>query len=258
MQLVILIGLHLMKLAQVLPEQYDLHELHRLLSSLDPYEHLHCVFHLCSVHVAWNIKQAKVSNPVKVMMNSLVCIEHLNFDGTLEKIKTDGGKVGSGQDIILQLLNILLNNFQKYLAWVHDKIHSKFALPGICWQRSFIPIDIWQAGDNTSNVIESLHFDVNSEGKRCTLVGGMQAGHRFDLLKIWTLQVSSNHYNWDLAINPCHISRCKNNQASMYHTIIVMVLRIQVRNWKGNVHSFYFHILKTNTLVLQLRAIIRA
>ena len=55
-------------------------------------------------------------------MNSLVCIEHLNFDGTLEKIKTDGGKVGSGQDIILQLLNILLNNFQKYLAWVHDKI----------------------------------------------------------------------------------------------------------------------------------------
>ena len=52
MQLVILIDLHLMKLAQVLPEQYDLHELHHLLSSLDPYEHLHCVFHLCSVHVA--------------------------------------------------------------------------------------------------------------------------------------------------------------------------------------------------------------
>ena len=100
------LGLHLTKLAQAFPEQYDLHEPHRLLSSLDPYEHLRRIFRLCSVHVARNIKQAKVSNPVKVMMNSLVCTEHLNFDETLEKIKTDGGKVGSGQDIILWLLNI--------------------------------------------------------------------------------------------------------------------------------------------------------
>ena len=232
MLLAILIGLHLMKLAQALPEQYDLHELLHLLSSLDPYEHLHHVFCLCSVHVAWNIKQAKVSNPVKVMMNNLVCIEHPNFDGTLEKIKTDGRKVGSGQDIILHPLNILLNNFQKYLAWVHDKICSKFAPPSICWQRSFIPIDIWQAGDNTTNVIGSLHFNVNCKGKSCTLVGGMQAGHRFDLLKMWTLQVSSNHYNWDLAINPCHISRCENNQASVYHTIIATVLRMWVGKLK--------------------------
>ena len=100
------LGLHLTKLAEAFPEQYELHEPHCLLSSLDPCEHSHCIFCLCSVHVAQNIKQAKVSNPVKVMMNSLVCTEHLNFDETLEKIKTNGGKVGSGQDIILWLLNI--------------------------------------------------------------------------------------------------------------------------------------------------------
>ena len=78
----------------------------------------------------------------------------------------------------------LAKQYSKYIAWVHDKIRSKFALPGICWQRSFIPIDIWQVGDNTSNIIESLHFDVNCEGKSCTLVRGMQVGHRFDLLKM--------------------------------------------------------------------------
>ena len=80
----------------------------------------------------------------------------------------------------------------EYLAKQYSKIyslgtqqnHSKFSLPSICWQRSFIPIDIWRVGDNTSNIIESLHFDVNCEGKSCTLVRGMQVGHRFDFLKM--------------------------------------------------------------------------
>lgn len=182
-----------MKLAQAFPERYDLHEPDRLLSSLDPYEHLRRIFRLCNVHVARNIKLAKVSNFVKVMMNSLVCVDHPNFDGTLDRIRNQGGKVGSGQDIIYHcMVTEHLAESCQFLDWVHDKIRSKFALPGICWKKSYIPIDIWRAGDNTSNVIESLHFDVNCEGKGCTLVGGMQMGHRFDLLKIRTLQVNSN------------------------------------------------------------------
>ena len=88
-----------MQLAQAFPEHYDLHKPHHLISSLDPYEHLRRIFQLCNVHVARNIKKAKVSNSVKVMMNSLVCIEHPNFEGTLAMIKNDGGKVGSGQGI---------------------------------------------------------------------------------------------------------------------------------------------------------------
>jgi len=44
-------------------------------------------------------------------------------------------------------------------------------------------------GDSTSNVIESLHADVNSEGIACSLVGGIHKGHHFDNLKLKTLSV---------------------------------------------------------------------
>jgi hypothetical protein len=75
--------------------------------------------------------------------------------------------------------------------WVQDKIRSKFALEGMCWERSFIPLLIWQMGDSTSNVIESLHYDVNCEGLQCSLVGGVHKGHHFDNLKLKTLTVST-------------------------------------------------------------------
>lgn len=71
-----------------------------------------------------------------------------------------------------------------------DKRRSKFALEGICWARSYIPKLIWQMGDSTSNVIESLHSDVNKEGVAFSLVGGVHAGHHFDNLKMRTLNVS--------------------------------------------------------------------
>jgi|SRR5882762_10691428 len=73
--------------------------------------------------------------------------------------------------------------------WVQDKIRSKFALPGICWQESFIPKLVWQAGDSTSNIIESLHADVNREGTFCTLVGATKKGQHFDNMKLQSLQV---------------------------------------------------------------------
>lgn len=60
----------------------------------------------------------------------------------------------------------------------------------MCWEKSFIPKSIWQVGDNTSNIIESLHADANREGVSCTLVGGVKKGLQFDSLKFKTLGVS--------------------------------------------------------------------
>lgn len=77
-----------------------------------------------------------------------------------------------------------------YTDWVQDKINAKFTLPGMCWSLSFIPKAIWQVGDSTSNIIESLHSDVNKEGVAFTLVGGMRKGQCFDQMKFQTLQVS--------------------------------------------------------------------
>ena len=73
--------------------------------------------------------------------------------------------------------------------WVQDKIRSKFAFEALCWQKSHIPLLVWQAGDITSNLVESAHLDVNHEGLHCTLVGGIKKGQVFDILKAKTLQV---------------------------------------------------------------------
>ncbi|KAF7334423.1 hypothetical protein MVEN_02271600 [Mycena venus] len=73
--------------------------------------------------------------------------------------------------------------------WVQDKIRSKFAFSALCWERSFIPEDVWKAGEAHSNLIESVHADVNREGVRCTLVGGLKKGQAFDKMKMKTLEV---------------------------------------------------------------------
>jgi|SRR5882762_7525548 hypothetical protein len=73
--------------------------------------------------------------------------------------------------------------------WVQDKIRSQFALQGICWQRSYIPKLVWQVGDSTSNIIESLHADANAEGTLCTLVGGVKKGQHLDKMKLQSIQV---------------------------------------------------------------------
>lgn len=60
----------------------------------------------------------------------------------------------------------------------------------MCWEKSFIPLDIWQARRRESNIAEVVHANVNLEGKGCTLVGGMYKGKHFDLLKQQVLAVS--------------------------------------------------------------------
>lgn len=91
------LGLHLQALAEKLPARNDLHEPHRKISSLTPYEHLRRVFRLCHVHVERNIKNVAVPELVKNKMRSLICIRHQNFDGCLHEIEVEGGKAGAGK-----------------------------------------------------------------------------------------------------------------------------------------------------------------
>ncbi|KAJ7210349.1 hypothetical protein GGX14DRAFT_363314, partial [Mycena pura] len=160
------LGLYLHAYAQRYPGKMDLHE-DRLLTSLDEYDHLARVARLCTAHIYRNIGKADVSEGVRNLMRSLVCMEHSKWDEMIERIIAEGGRAGAN--------------------WVADKIRSKFAFAAMCWEKSFIPRAIWQVGDNTSNIIESLHADANREGVSCSLVGGVKKGRHFDTLKIKTL-----------------------------------------------------------------------
>jgi Zn-dependent M32 family carboxypeptidase len=53
------------------------------------------------VHVHRNIKRAAVPEPVKKKMRSLICIEHEDFEGCLQDITREGGKVGTGKSIVI-------------------------------------------------------------------------------------------------------------------------------------------------------------
>jgi hypothetical protein len=90
------LGLHLQKLSQGLKGKYDLHERGRLLSDLSPYEHLHCLYRLCTGHVKRNIQKCAVTGEVRNLMRSLICMVHEDWDGTLLAIKEKGGKAGRG------------------------------------------------------------------------------------------------------------------------------------------------------------------
>ncbi|KAF7327931.1 hypothetical protein MKEN_00373200 [Mycena kentingensis (nom. inval.)] len=163
------LGLHLVSLAAKLPaDKPDLHQPDRLLRSLDAYEHLQRLFRLCVVHFFRNIKTSAVPEPVRVRMRSLACISHPDWDGAIEFIQRQGGKAG--------------------VDWVQDKVSSKFAFSGLCQERSFIPLDIWNAGEPNSNLVETVHRDVNREGVHCTLVGGLLRGQRFDRFKAVTVK----------------------------------------------------------------------
>ncbi|KAJ7791168.1 hypothetical protein B0H13DRAFT_1936056 [Mycena leptocephala] len=136
------LGLHLVSIAATLPpDKMDLHEPGRTLRSLGPYDHLCHVFRLCKVHNYRNIEACAVPPGIKTMMCSLACIRHPCWDETIAQIIERGGKPA--------------------LDWVRDKESSQFAFAGICWERSFIPLDIWKAGEPHTNLIETVHRDVN-------------------------------------------------------------------------------------------------
>jgi hypothetical protein len=87
----------LKEIASEFPDRYDLHEPHRLLSSLNEYEHLHRLVRICYTHNSRNIKKSAVSDDVKNLMRSLVCMRHNDFEGTLLAIEEQGGKAGCGK-----------------------------------------------------------------------------------------------------------------------------------------------------------------
>ncbi|KAJ7122723.1 hypothetical protein C8R46DRAFT_1238174 [Mycena filopes] len=208
------LGLYLKSLAQLLPGKFDLHEPHRSLASLDEYDHLFRLIRLCVSHVFRNIAKSNVPEVVRNLMRSLVCMEHSDWDNTVRCIQLEGGVPGAN--------------------WVADKVRSKFAFPAICWEKSFIPRTIWQVGDNTSNIIESVHADANREGISCTLLGGVKKGLHLDSLKMKTLN------NWELTgVRPTyargHISESANRglkrKADQHHkTLLRQDTQIEAHN----------------------------
>ncbi|KAJ7235961.1 hypothetical protein C8J57DRAFT_971869, partial [Mycena rebaudengoi] len=154
-------GQQLVELAATLPIKADLHEPTKTIQELTPYDHLARCLIICNTHIKKRIKIAKVSPACKQLMRSLMCLEHQDWDGTLQAICDVGGKVG--QD------------------WVKDKVSSRFIFPGICQALSFIPLPIWCAVERTTNVVEQVHQNVNLEGTQNTLVGAALKGHSFDI-----------------------------------------------------------------------------
>ena len=84
------------------------------------------------------------------------------------------------------------------LDWVRNKVDSQFAFQGVCWEKSFIPLGVWQAGKNHTNLMEGSHSDVNLEGKHCSLLGAIEKSHAYDNMKLSTLKV--NHYWYILTL----------------------------------------------------------
>ena len=181
------LGLHLQSLAREIPEKLDFHEPHCTIASLTPYKHLRRLIRLCYVHVKRNIHECDVPPQVCELMRSLLCITHADWDGTLKTIQEDGGKGGISMIRSYEIVVTLIIFY--YQDWVQDKIRSKFTFAAMCWERSFIPLSIWKAGDSNSNLIESVHTDVNREGVRCTLVSRIKKGQAFDTMKMKTLKV---------------------------------------------------------------------
>lgn len=91
------LGLHLQKLASKMAPKRDLYQPDRFIQDLSPYEHLHRNFRVCVVHYFRLVKLCATTDHVRWLMRSLVCMEHCDWDGTLEKIRELGGKAAKGE-----------------------------------------------------------------------------------------------------------------------------------------------------------------
>ncbi|KAJ7499533.1 hypothetical protein FB451DRAFT_1162004 [Mycena latifolia] len=97
-------------------------------------------------------KMCTVLEPVHEMMRSLTCVSYPNWDKTTEKIKTEGDKTAQGDSLATSCCRffLVLTRMQP-IDWICDKESCKFAFAGLCWEKSFIPLAIWQAGEAHSN-----------------------------------------------------------------------------------------------------------
>lgn len=78
-----------------------------------------------------------------------------------------------------------------FIAWLCDKEECLFVFPAMCWKKSYVLLNIWKAGDNTSNIIESVHADANLEGVHCSLLRGIFKGQHLDNMKLSSMTVSA-------------------------------------------------------------------
>ncbi|KAK0214518.1 hypothetical protein IW262DRAFT_1278918 [Armillaria fumosa] len=168
------LGLHLQDIAREMgKERRDLHEPGRSLYSLGVYEHLHRILRICEAHITRGIASCAVPNyTVKEKMHSLLCREELR------------------DEVSTRSFSYLMQDSFCCLAWLNNKRDSKFALQGMCWEKSFILLSIWQAGDTTTNAVEMSHIDIYREGMPCSLVGGISCTRHYDKMRLHIHRVS--------------------------------------------------------------------
>jgi len=85
--------------------------------------------------------------------------------------------------------------FSLYIIdWLEDKLAAEgFALTGIYWPKSMIPIEIWRASPNTTNGNEQLHRNINRDGVKLTLYSGVMRGLNFDHCRLAIIQVTCKY-----------------------------------------------------------------
>ncbi|KAK0191528.1 hypothetical protein F5146DRAFT_1001331 [Armillaria mellea] len=146
------LGLHLQDIAREMgEEQRDLHEPGHSLYSLGVYEHLYQILHICEAHITQGIASCAVPDYTPILNERE---EQQDKDSFC------------------------------CLAWLNNKRDSKFALQGMCWEKSFIPLSIWQVGDTTTNAAEISHIDIYRERMPCSLVGGISHAHHYDKMPL--------------------------------------------------------------------------
>ncbi|KAJ7720038.1 hypothetical protein B0H16DRAFT_1793932, partial [Mycena metata] len=212
------LGLHLKNIASKLPPKRDLYEPDRLVQDLGPYEHLHRNFRVCTVHYFRLVQLCGTTEQVRWLMRGLVCMEHPDWEGSLQTICSLGGKAAKD--------------------WVQNKVSSGFVFEGICWQKSFIPRAIWEAGESNSNLIESVHRDANREGVHCTLLGGLLKGQQFDAMKMKTLAA---YESWGITptyksahISENAVSNLKRRDYQTHRRLVAEDAKIEAWNFKFN------------------------
>lgn len=55
------------------------------------------------VHAKRNICKLSVTEDVRNLMRSLICLQHDNWEGTIQKILELGGKAGFGKSLLLSM-----------------------------------------------------------------------------------------------------------------------------------------------------------
>ncbi|KIJ53133.1 hypothetical protein M422DRAFT_42920 [Sphaerobolus stellatus SS14] len=192
------LGLYLQELAQS-PElrlKRDLHQPHKVLGDLTEYEHLQQFLRLCVNHMKRKVREGnKFPEHVQQLMYSLACIQHADWDGTIAAIQQEGGKAA---------------------------IVSYLCLSGK------------QGTASPTNLIETLHADINREGKFCTALSALIKSEQFDLLK---LKAMSNHEELGIRVSyktGLDQERALHNVKREQHLCIKTQQKDDIRIQKGN------------------------